>query len=175
MFKNLDKVLISARIYTQRNHGAERVCKDLFFRGLETNAAPIFLNSFGCFPNVCTHARWGVYVRIFPSIDIFFCSNVFGSFTFVASLVFFFLPPGYTLFSCFCRVLICTHFYLTFNLSLAILITLEFTPVFCCCREIGLLKILWQSLFHFDFFSLDGHFVFRPSSLALFLRVITAL
>ena len=51
--------------------------------------APLFLNSLGCFPSVCIHAVCGVSVRKFPSIDLHFCSNVFGSFAFVASLVFF--------------------------------------------------------------------------------------
>ena len=60
-----------------------------FIRGLGTNAAPLFLNSLDCFPNVCIHAVCGVYVRIFQSLDLHFCSTVFGSFTFVASLVFF--------------------------------------------------------------------------------------
>ena len=124
----------------------------LFIRGLETNAASLFLISFGCFPNVCTDAVCGVYVRIFPSIDLHFCSNVFGSFTFVDSLKFFLLP-GYTLFSCSCRVLVCTRFCLTFSLTLAIFYNFG-APVFLLWRRNSLLKILWQLWFRFDFFLL---------------------
>ena len=80
-------------------------------------------------------AVWGVYDRIFPSIDLDFCSNVFRSFTFVASLVFFLATWLYAFFSFFCRVLISTRFFLTFSLSLAVFVTLEFAPVFCCGVE----------------------------------------
>ena len=53
------------------------------------NAKSLFHSNRGCFPFVWTHAVCGVYVRIFPSIVLYFCSNIFGSFTFVANLTVF--------------------------------------------------------------------------------------
>ena len=118
-----------------------------------------FLNSLGCFQIVCTHAVCGVYVRIFPSMVLYFCSNVFGSLTFVAILVVFRATWSIRFFV-FSSIVVCNPLYLTFNLSLTISIFFDFAPVFCCVREFVFVRFL--GICGFRFILLDRYFIFRP-------------
>ena len=49
----------------------------------------VFLKLLGCFPKVCTHEVCGVFVRIFQSMVLYFCSNVSGVFIFVTFIIVF--------------------------------------------------------------------------------------
>ena len=91
-------------------------------------------------------------------MDLYFYSNVFGSLTFVAILIAFRAIWSIRFFV-FLSTVACTPFDLTFNLSLAISLILEFAPVFWRLQN---LKVLWHLWFRFIVLSSDGYFVFRP-------------
>ena len=120
-------------------------------RGLGTDAKPLFLCNRGCFPFVWTHAVCGVYVRIFPSIVLYFCSKVFGSFTFVAKLIVF--PATCSnFFFIVCSGCCCIPLYLKFNLSAFLFFTpvvvcgwLSTIPVFSATIGSGILRLMHSS------------------------------
>ena len=66
------------------NYLAVTLHSPYIFGLLGRNRKPLFLGRRGCCPIVCIHAVCGVYIKILPSIVMYFCSNVLGSLTFVA-------------------------------------------------------------------------------------------
>ena len=72
---------------------------------------------------------------------LYFCSNVFGSLTFVGNLIVFRATCSIRLFVCLPTV-VCTPFYLTFNLSLTISKTIGLAPVVCCVGQFVIVRFL---------------------------------
>ena len=109
-------VLLSLRICKQHNRLNEGLQRP-YITGLGTKAVPLFLSNLGCLPKDCTQAVCGVYVRIFPSIVLYFCSNVFGFFffTLVASRMVFRVTCSMR-FLIFLSTVRCTPLYLKFIL-----------------------------------------------------------
>ena len=82
-------------------------------------------------PKDRTQAVCGVYVRIFPSIVLYFCSNVLGFFTLVAIRMVFRATCSKR-FLIFLSTVPCTPLYLTVNLFFASSIDSVYAPVSGC-------------------------------------------
>ena len=78
-------------------------------------------------PKDCTQAVCDVYVRIFPSIVLYFCSNVFGFFILVASRMVFRATCSMR-FLIFLSTVYCTPLYLKLSLFLASSIDSVYAP-----------------------------------------------
>ena len=85
-------------------------------------------------PKDCTQAVCGSYVRIFPSIVLYFCSNVLGFFTLVANRMVFRATCSKR-FLIFLSTVLCTPLYLTLNLFFASSIDFVYALVSGCGDE----------------------------------------
>ena len=85
-------------------------------------------------PNGCTQAVCGVYVRIFPSIVLYFCLNVSGFFTLVAIRMIF-RSTCSKRFLIFLSTVPCSPLYHTLKLFFASSIDSVYAPVSGCGDE----------------------------------------